>query len=77
MSALVVWALPAAGSEDRARLEHVLHDSGHWPEVSQLARARLLRALNDRQFTPQQEQDIARLCPRTTTHQVVTRLRVR
>ena len=68
-------SVPAAGTEERAKLDRVLQDSGRWADVSRLARARLLKALNARQFTPEQEQDIARLCPRTTTHTVVSRLR--
>ncbi len=68
-------ALPAAGTDERARLDRVLQESGRWGDVSQLARARLLRALNDKQFTPQQEQDITRLCPRTTTHTALSRPR--
>ncbi len=68
---------PSADSEERTRLARILLDSGRWVEVSQLARARLLRALDGQRFTPQKEQDITRLCPRTTTHQVVTRLRAR
>jgi hypothetical protein len=68
-------SVPAAGTDERARLDRVLQDSGRWADVSQLARARLLKALNARQFTPQQEQDITRLCPRTTTHTVMSRLR--
>ena len=67
--------MPASGSDTRAKLEDLLKASGRWPEVSQLARARLLRALDGRQFTPQQEQEIGRLCPRTISHQVITRLR--
>jgi hypothetical protein len=67
--------VPAAGSDIRAKLEEVLKASGRWPDVSQLARARLLRALDGKQFTPQQEQEITRLCPRTTAHQIIARLR--
>ena len=68
-------AVPSAGTDERARLDRVLQDSGRWADVSQLARARLLRALDDKRFSPQQEQDIMRLCPRTTTHTVVSRSR--
>jgi hypothetical protein len=70
-------AVPAAGSENRTKLERVLHESGHWAEVSQLARARLLRAMEAKRFTGPQEQEIARLCPRTLTHQVIARPRLR
>jgi hypothetical protein len=69
-------AVPAASTDERARLDRLLQDSGRWADVSQLARTRLLRALNAKQFTPQQEQDITRLCPRTTTHTVVSRPRI-
>jgi hypothetical protein len=68
-------AVPAAGTPERTRLNRLLQDSGRWADVSQLARARLLKALDANQFAPPQEQEILRLCPRTTTHTVVSRPR--
>jgi len=65
-------AMPRSGTPDRVQLDKVVQATGKWQEVSQLAVARLLRALEQKRFTPAQADEIDRLCPRTTSHVVRT-----
>ena len=62
--------LPPAGTDGRKQLEDLIRQSGLWPEVSYLSRARLQQALENDRFQPAQQQAISQLFPLTTIHQV-------
>lgn len=66
--------MPIAGSEDRLKLEDLIHASGCWEQVSQLSRTKLEKAIDAGQIPPTQATDIERLCPITVIHQVTSQL---
>ena len=68
-------SLPPAGGEARTRLEGLVRETGHWQEVSQLARAKLDHALAKSLFTSEQRRAISELCPAAIVHQVSSRAR--
>jgi len=65
--------LPAVQSPERDRLEVLIRQSGQWDQVSQLARARLEKAMNDGLFSKGDTDAIGQLCPLTVVHQVTSR----
>lgn len=75
VNARVGLAIPKAGTDARKRLDELLRASGRREEVSQLAASRSLRALQDRRFAPDAQSATERLCPRMTTHTVISRPR--
>lgn len=69
-------SMPKAGSAERDRLDQTVRASGKWEEVSQLATAKLLRAMEQKHFTPAEADAIEKLCPRTLSHVVRTSERI-
>lgn len=65
--------IPAAGTEERNRLDRLIRESGLWDKVSHLSRAKLERALDHDKFSKTQAEVIEGLCPVTLTHQVSVR----
>jgi hypothetical protein len=68
-------SVPAAGTDSRARLEALLQQTRQWLAVSQLSRSKLQHALEDAHFGERSRGEIDKLCPKTVTHRVISRLR--
>lgn len=69
--------LPKAGSEERAELEEVIRDSGHWEQVSIIQVAKLDRLIKQKAFSTETTKAIETLCPAERRFQVSCRRRSR
>jgi hypothetical protein len=67
--------LPPAETDARTQLERLIQEAGCWPDVSQLSRAKLQRALDEQRFNSVHQQAISQLCPVTVLHHVSSRAR--
>ncbi len=65
--------VPPAGSEQRRLLEDVVTETRLWPQVGQISRTRLQRALNKGLFTEKQISVVEQLCPVMVMHQISCR----
>lgn len=66
-------SLPAADSDARAELTALLTEAGQWPAVGQLNPAKLLKAIDDGAFTPDQADRVKALCPERTALRLTSR----
>lgn len=56
-------ALPPADSDQRQELALLLTEAGQWPAVGQPNGRKLLQAIEEAKFTPDQAERLAALCP--------------
>jgi len=66
--------LPKAGTPQREELAGLIRDSGRWEDVTAPNAARLLKALDEGLFTPEQAARLALLCRVGTSFRLMGRL---
>lgn len=61
-------SLPKSGTAHRDELTSLLDETGRWPQVAVPNAARLLKAMKDGLFTPDQAARLSAICPVQTTY---------